>query len=1244
MKEARSVSAKLRRMSKIPSMMSPHSFIPAVSNASAASDAMREKEYAQIWLSAENVFLPPHLQPMGSLFTAQITLLVSSEKMAGNIPARKGSYTVPKESWSEYTKTSELELTAQGGIGHSFFWPDAIQIARTTDPIQLVRFEIKINANVCVGSITCNLPGLLLANDGGTHETKKQFKCDNSGGADSILRISAQSRVTKAFNIDGIKAAKTVMTCHMTDLRIRTATGVYKLKEFQKAAMRRLRERMDASSTKKIEKHASEILIVEPTTGKVLYIDKLGHPNEIFYMEPPLHPMFKTLLYVHRFIFLLKKKYRTYKLGALHLPNIGMTTPRFDDIANMLWKRSGRSGISSPKENFKPLRRNLQATLAKGRKTLEEAVDANQANVLSIVFIPTLKFDEKLLAKLPNKMMNRQQLKELKERLDLWHEFVASWTEEERVRTKTIFKELNGEAAAAEVKRHRRNTALSPIDERDKLFKVMHSAELRDARVSPKTLAAARNAAMEKLPAADFLVRCAQLQELNHWEYTQYTQALGLLKHLHNELLKLSSFNIELAVQRAYGQDTVYKQLSKSELHAHAEFHKLCVQLSWYRHILLTAERILRYKRLSLLNSTTNRRVQTLKKLQAEISKFGADVKNITYEKVLSPLEQFKEKLEKECASRVKASMGHRSLSMQHLAVEKAMQPVKKWQKIIRSSESWQTFITQVIGTSTQMIKMLKWSHGATNRRESVDAIVRASCVALPTVSVESVDSELERDTTLKSLDGDYKLEACTPFHLNFVIMKLVHKIWEKHFSEKTNFKQFLAIVPQITSGEETAMVQVLGMAKSLEVFKTIKTSLDNAKVQLSKNLLSTIQYLDYKYDREKYRIQCKNGFITDCVGTPFDTETKFSNAAGKGFAIFVFHKKMGMFASSHVHMHFHHSSFLAGHPVHFAGELKVVKGILTVVTPKSGHYKPRKLQGLNFMRWLRDNGFNLDEIEYREKVDDPLLESDFRAVNAKVLLAEYEADLSLSPPPPVPKKPKDWKQYRKDRDSHMGKRPRDSLSVIIHSISSGELLGLSDESLEDDSSIQVSRPRRASSLRKSKALDATSLSFSGSSFLSPFPAIEEDSETDANNAAAAATSQLPNHQSTIIEESPFSEASSATFSQENASAAIFAASVSEDPVPSGNPDSDGISNSPDGPAEASELPVQDIVVLLKSAMNQARDEEKYDLAYDLSETVKTLENGADRASACGALNRVIEMLSDLDTFDPTLKKLEGYL
>ena len=114
---------------------------------------------------------------------------------------------------------------------------------------------------------------------------------------------------------------------------------------------------------------------------------------------------------------------------------------------------------------------------------------------------------------------------------------------------------------------------------------------------------------------------------------------------------------------------------------------------------------------------------------------------------------------------------------MQLLAVEQAMQPAKKWQERIRSSESWKTFIFQVIGTSTQMIKMLKWSNGSTtSRRVSLDAIVRASCGTLPTASIVSLPTSTEYvdfafknpDSSLKSLDGDYKLEAATPFHLNF--------------------------------------------------------------------------------------------------------------------------------------------------------------------------------------------------------------------------------------------------------------------------------------------------------------------------------------------------------------------------------------------------------------------------------------------------------------------------------------------
>ena len=97
-------------------------------------------------------------------------------------------------------------------------------------------------------------------------------------------------------------------------------------------------------------------------------------------------------------------------------------------------------------------------------------------------------------------------------------------------------------------------------------------------------------------------------------------------------------------------------------------------------------------------------------------------------------------------------------------------------------------------------------------------------------------------------------------------------------------------------------------------------------------------------------------------------------------------------------------------------------------------------------------------------------------------------------------------------------------------------------------------------------------------------------------------------------------------------------------PVPFANPDSVATSDSLVSPLEESELPVQDIVALLKSAMKQATKEEEYDLALHLSKTVATLENGTDRASACGALEQVIEMLSVVDTFDSIQKKLEDYL
>ena len=85
------------------------------------------------------------------------------------------------------------------------------------------------------------------------------------------------------------------------------------------------------------------------------------------------------------------------------------------------------------------------------------------------------------------------------------------------------------------------------------------------------------------------------------------------------------------------------------------------------------------------------------------------------------------------------------------------------------------------------------------------------------------------------------------------------------------------------------------------------------------------------------------SGRMLDYLGKPYDTANHFANCAGKGFAICAFFnndkdpKEGGFFAHSHEVGKFHHSSFFAGEPVHFAGEVQVSHGRLQVLTQKSG-------------------------------------------------------------------------------------------------------------------------------------------------------------------------------------------------------------------------------------------------------------------------------------------------------------------
>ena len=48
-----------------------------------------------------------------------------------------------------------------------------------------------------------------------------------------------------------------------------------------------------------------------------------------------------------------------------------------------------------------------------------------------------------------------------------------------------------------------------------------------------------------------------------------------------------------------------------------------------------------------------------------------------------------------------------------------------------------------------------------------------------------------------------------------------------------------------------------------------------------------------------------------------------------------------------------------------FAGELKVERGVLKVLTNKSGHYKPGELPSLKILELLLDKGFKLENIKF---------------------------------------------------------------------------------------------------------------------------------------------------------------------------------------------------------------------------------------------------------------------------------------
>lgn len=136
------------------------------------------------------------------------------------------------------------------------------------------------------------------------------------------------------------------------------------------------------------------------------------------------------------------------------------------------------------------------------------------------------------------------------------------------------------------------------------------------------------------------------------------------------------------------------------------------------------------------------------------------------------------------------------------------------------------------------------------------------------------------------------------------------------------------------------------------------------------------------KYFNSKEAMECElhfgnDGKLYDSKGRLFDSKDaleldkfgqkrKFSR---EGFAIVVMDTKGRIYAHKRPHVGLiQHSSFVAGAPVGFAGEIEVIHGIVNKITNGSGHYLPGQEEMEQFVDRLR-LGMTNNDFKYLEKI-----------------------------------------------------------------------------------------------------------------------------------------------------------------------------------------------------------------------------------------------------------------------------------
>ena len=110
------------------------------------------------------------------------------------------------------------------------------------------------------------------------------------------------------------------------------------------------------------------------------------------------------------------------------------------------------------------------------------------------------------------------------------------------------------------------------------------------------------------------------------------------------------------------------------------------------------------------------------------------------------------------------------------------------------------------------------------------------------------------------------------------------------------------------------------------------------------------VKYLETEEERFPFRVDFERdradsaipvNLVNIATGDLCDTTHMQTGFSGKGWAMIVYHARLGMCVASHEINNFHHSSIFGGQPVDFAGELVVQAGRVLKMMNKSGHYRP---------------------------------------------------------------------------------------------------------------------------------------------------------------------------------------------------------------------------------------------------------------------------------------------------------------